>query len=128
VKGDKARCGTLLRPVTDTANVVRMMQADRREAKPVRPLNAVLHGLVRGHLTKAFLAIKGEDRASVFFDADVLIELEKALRQRGHIARYHTDAVGVMAREVSSNKMVSHQARFFGTATGMQPDSLNKLM
>ena len=128
MKRDKACRRALFRPVANSANMMRMVQADRGDARLPRPRNALLHRLESSDLTEAGTGVKGQHRAGVFFQHRMLIKLQMSLTERGHIAGDHADAVGIVPGQIGRHQMIRHQTRFVSFAAGMQPYRLHKLM
>ena len=66
----------LLRPVTNAADVMRILQAHDHHALLARALDGELHGLKRHRLPDAAVAVHHQQRVGIGDDGELLIQLQ----------------------------------------------------
>ena len=78
---DKARRRTLLRPVANAPNVVRIMQCYRSNSILLCFLNPQRDSFMRGYLTKCAIPIQRNHCARIFDHFGMTIDLQMSLRE-----------------------------------------------
>ena len=116
VQRHQARCGHLLGPGADAAQVMGIAQCHDATALGLGAGYAQCHGLLADHLAKALLAVQAQHGPGVQQHADLCVGPQAPLQVGVGIARQHADAVRVMPGQVGLDQVIHHGGHLGVTA------------